>query len=196
MGKGPRYRVFMRRRRESRTNYQRRLKMVLSGKLRLVIRARLSSVIVQIVKAELNGDKIIAASESRQLKNKFNWKYNLGNMPSAYLTGLLCGMRAKKEGVEECILDVGILTHKHRVLSAFKGFLDSGIKVNYNDKFFKDSNLEERIDGSHIEAYAKMLSKENKEKFEQIFSNYIRNKVDPKKIVSSFKEIKKKIEKV
>lgn len=196
MGRGPRYRVAMRRRREGRTNYQRRLKMVLSGKPRLVIRSTLKTMIVQIAEAKIDGDIIIAAADSKELKKKFDWKYNPGNMPSAYLTGYLCGLRATKTDVKTCILDIGIMIHKNRVLSAFRGFLDaSGIEVPYKDKFFKKANLDGRINGEHIENYAKMLSKDDKETYEKKFSKYIANKADPKKIVKNFEKTKKLIEK-
>jgi large subunit ribosomal protein L18 len=84
----------MRRRREGKTNYHARLKLVLSGKKRLVVRASLHSIVVQVVDASLKGDKILVSAHSRQLQ-KYGWKYNPGNVPSAYLVGYLCGMRAK-----------------------------------------------------------------------------------------------------
>ncbi|MHA1338673.1 MAG: 50S ribosomal protein L18 [Promethearchaeota archaeon] len=195
MTHGPRYRVPMRRRREGKTNYHKRLKLILSGKLRLVIRATLRSTIVQVVEAHISGDKIIAQAHSNQLKKYFNWKYNTGNMPASYLTGYLCGLRAKKKGIQDCILDIGICIHKNRVVSAFKGFLDANISVPYNNKFFEKSHLEDRINGTHIKNYAEYLKKNNKEKYEKVFSQYIKNKVDPTKIVSDFKNIKTKIEK-
>lgn len=195
MTQGPKTRVAMRRRREGKTNYQRRLKLVLSGKLRLIIRASVRSVIVQIAEAHLEGDKIIVSADSKQLLKKFKWQYNPGNTSSAYLTGYLCGVLAKKQEIEECILDIGIMCHKHRVLAAFKGFIDSGINVPYGDKFFENAHLEERITGEHIKNYATILMKKDKAKYEKVFAQYIKNKIDPTKIVDDFKKIKKEIEK-
>lgn len=56
----------------------------------------LKNTLVQIAESKVNGDLILAASDSKQLKKSYGWKYNLGNEPSAYLTGYLCGLRAKK----------------------------------------------------------------------------------------------------
>jgi large subunit ribosomal protein L18 len=195
MGHGPRYRVAMRRRREGKTNYHRRLKMVLSGKLRLIIRTSLNSTIVQVAKASIIGDEILCSSHTKQLK-KFEWNYYTGNIPSAYLTGYLCGLKAIKAGIkEEVILDLGITVHKHRVLAAFKGFIDSGVKVPYKEKFFNGSNIKNRMDGSHIKEYAEILKKEDSEKYNRVFSNYIKLKLDPAKIPDQFAKTKTKIEK-
>jgi large subunit ribosomal protein L18 len=49
MGHGPRYRVPWRRRREGKTNYYKRLKLIRSGKPRLVVRRTNKYIIAQIV---------------------------------------------------------------------------------------------------------------------------------------------------
>ena len=191
---GPRYRVSMRRRREGKTNYHARLKLVLSGKLRLVVRASIHSVTVQVIDASLKGDKIIVSAHSSQLP-KYGWKYNPGNVPSAYLVGYLCGMRAKNKKVKECILDVGILVHKHRVYSAFKGFLDAGIEVPHGDSIFENLHLDSRMNGTHIKEYAQLMKKKSKKKYEKEFSTYVKNGVDPTKITDDFETIKNSITK-
>ena len=48
------------------------------------------------------------------------------------------------------------------------------------------SNIGEKINGSHIEKYAKLLKKDEPEIYEQVFSGYLKNKVDPSKISSYF----------
>lgn len=196
MTHGPRYRLSLRRRREGKTNYHRRLRLVLSGKLRLVIRSSINSIIVQVIQANIKGDKILVNAHSKQLIKNFEWNYYTGNMPSAYLTGYLCGIRAKKAGIEECILDLGVVVHKNRILAAFKGFIDSGVNVPYGEKIFQKANIEERSSGAHIKAYAEFLAKNDKKLYEQKFSSYIKNKVDPKKIPEDFEKVKKLIEKL
>ncbi len=191
---GPRYRVSMRRRREGKTNYHARLKLVLSGKLRLVIRASINSVVVQVIEASLKGDKVIASAHSSQL-TKFGWKYNSGNIPSAYLVGYLCGLRAKSKKVQECVLDVGILVHKHRVFSAFKGFLDAGIGVPHGENIFEKLHLDSRINGMHIKQYAELIKKKSKKEYEKEFSAYIKNGLDPAKITEDFDKVKNSITK-
>jgi large subunit ribosomal protein L18 len=184
----------MRRRREGKTNYHARLKLVLSGKKRLVVRASVHSVIVQVVDASLKGDKIIVSAHSSQLQ-KLGWKYNPGNVPSAYLVGYLCGMRAKQKKISECILDVGILVHKHRVFSAFRGFLDAGITVPHGDSIFENLHIDSRMNGAHIKQYAELIKKKSKKKYEKEFSRYLKNGVDPTKITEDFDKVKNSITK-
>ncbi len=194
LANGPRYRVPFRRRREGKTNYHRRLKLIKSGKDRLVIRCSNKHCTAQVVKSLIEGDKILAQSHSQHLIKEYDWKFNTGNVPASYLTGYLCGLRAKNAGIDEAILDVGILVHNERVKSAFKGFLDSGIHVNHGENWFPES-LEDRINGSHIEQFAEALSKDNPERYEVQFSKTLRNKGDPTKFTKNFNKVKKKMEK-
>jgi len=191
---GPRYRVSMRRRREGKTNYHSRLKLVLSGKLRLVVRASIHSVTVQVVDASLKGDKILVSAHSSQL-SPHGWKYNTGNIPSAYLVGYLCGMRSKAKKITECVLDTGIMVHKHRVYAAFKGFLDAGIDIPHGEKIFDKLQLDSRMNGSHIKDYAELIKKTNKKIYEKEFSAYLKNGLDPAKITENFDSVKNSITK-
>jgi large subunit ribosomal protein L18 len=170
------------------------MKLLKSKKLRAVIRASNNHIIVQIIQSKIGGDKVIVSANSKELSNKFGWKANTGNVPAAYLTGFLAGTRAKKQDVEEAILDLGIFYHKNRVLAAFKGILQAGVEIPYNENFFPD-NIEEIIKGSHIEHYANLLKSEDPEKYEQIFSGYLqKNNVNPQKISQLVSNTFKKIE--
>ncbi|MBD3196206.1 MAG: 50S ribosomal protein L18 [Candidatus Lokiarchaeota archaeon] len=193
MAKGPRYRRPLRRRVEEKTNYHKRLKLIKSKKLRAAIRASSNHITVQVIKSKLEGDEILASSHSRELLLNYDWKANTGNLPASYLTGYLAGLRAKKAGISEAILDLGIFYHRNRILAAFKGLLDAGIEIPHKDEFFPES-LEGRVDGSHIEDYAKLLKKEDPEKYEQVFSGYLSTKVNPTKFTQIFSNSLKKIE--
>ena len=194
MAKGPRYKLPLRRRGEGKTNYHKRLRLIKSRKLRTVIRASNNHIVVQFINSKLNGDKILVATHSNELLNKLDWKVNTGNIPAAYLTGYLAGTRAQKKGIEEAILDLGIFYHKNRVLAAFKGILDAGIKIHYREEFFP-KDLKERINGSHIEKYAKLLKKEDSEKYQKIFSRYLnKENVNPEKFTEMFKKTLLKIQ--
>ncbi|MFX0152635.1 MAG: 50S ribosomal protein L18, partial [Candidatus Hodarchaeota archaeon] len=98
MAKNARYRVPFRRRREGKTNYHLRRKLVQSNKIRTVVRLTNSHVIVQFVEARLLGDNTLSAAHSRELKN-YNWNGATSNLPSAYLVGFLAGLKAKKAGI-------------------------------------------------------------------------------------------------
>lgn len=194
MAKGPKYHVPFRRRREGKTNYHRRLILVRSRRNRLVIRCSLKHTIVQVSESHVKGDKVLAVATTKHLSKNYGWNYNTGNLPASYLAGYLCGLRAKKAGVEDAILDVGILVHDNRVKAAFKGFLDAGIKIPYDQKWFGKS-LDERITGKHIAEYAKYLSSKKPNEYKQIFAETLKNKADPTKYVEEVKKIKDAISK-
>ena len=108
MAKNASYRVKLRRRREGKTDYQARKALVTSRKPRLVTRASIKNVEVQIINAKPHGDMVLASANSRELIKSYGWRAPTGNIPAAYLTGLLCGLKAKASGIEEAILDIGL----------------------------------------------------------------------------------------
>ena len=116
------YRVPLRRRREGKTDYRARKALILSEKPRLIARCSLKNVTVQLAVAKPNGDEVLASAHSRELTRNYGWKAPTGNVPAAYLTGLLCGLKAKAKGVEEAILDIGLAapTKGARVFAALK----------------------------------------------------------------------------
>jgi large subunit ribosomal protein L18 len=91
MAHGPKYRLAFRRRREGKTNYHKRLKLLKSRKLRVVIRVSNNHVTVQVVESQMGGDKIMVSSFSKELSKKYGWNAHTGNIPAAYLTGYLAG---------------------------------------------------------------------------------------------------------
>jgi large subunit ribosomal protein L18 len=151
MATGPRYKVPFRRRREGRTNYHDRYKLLLSRKPRLVVRRGNRNVTLQLIVAEVAGDKTLLTVNSQELK-KLGYTLNTGNVSAAYLTGLLFGKKMMALGQEEAILDMGLYANSKgsRVYSALKGVVDAGIEVPHSPEIFPD---EERIRGQHIEAY-------------------------------------------
>ncbi|MCK4555844.1 MAG: 50S ribosomal protein L18, partial [Candidatus Aenigmarchaeota archaeon] len=61
-----------RRRKEGKTDYKKRLKLLSSGKPRLVVRVTGRNVIVQIIEYVLEGDKTQVSAVSSELKG-FGW---------------------------------------------------------------------------------------------------------------------------
>src|SRR3972149_3806725 len=96
-----------RRRREQRTDYRQRLRLLKSRKPRFVVRASVNSITCQIISHDTKGDRTLVSATSLELK-KHGWKGHTGNIPAAYLTGFLCGQKAKKHKVKEAILDMGL----------------------------------------------------------------------------------------
>ena len=192
MAHGPRYKVPRRRRREGKTNYHKRYKMVLSGHPRFVVRKSLKHIIVQVIVAKPEGDKVIAAAHSRELYKKYGWKGGLGNTPAAYLTGMLAALRALKAGIKYAIPDIGLHapTRGAKVFAAIKAANDVGLKVPVGEEVIPS---DERIRGEHIASWAKMLQEANPELYERYFSQYIARGFNPVELPTHFEDIKNRI---
>jgi large subunit ribosomal protein L18 len=150
MAQGPTYRVKYRRRREGKTNYYRRRKLLLSRLPRLVIRKTNTNTIVQVVNATVIGDSTVVSAISTELKSH-GWIAGTGNIPAAYLTGYLAGLRAKNSGVKQAVLDVGLNppVKGSRLYAALKGAVDAGLEVPHNPEVLPD---DARLSGEHIVA--------------------------------------------
>jgi large subunit ribosomal protein L18 len=187
MARGPNYCVQFRRRREGKTDYRTRKASVLSGKPRLVTRGTIKNVIAQIILAKPQGDQVLVSAHSRELE-KFEWKSPKGNLPTAYLTGLLCGLKAKAKGITETILDIGLNSPSKgaKVFATLKGVLDAGIEVPHSEEKLPD---EKRIKGEHIAEYAKNLAS-NQEEYQSKFSKYLAQKLSPEDLPKNFEKTK------
>lgn len=192
MAKGPAYTVPYRRRREGKTNYRLRKKLIISKMPRLVVRKTNRYIITQLVEATVIGDIVITSAHSQELRKKYGWLGDLNNLPAAYLTGLLCGLRAANKGVKKAILDIGLHTPSRgaAVFAAMKGFVDGGVAVPHDESILPD---EARIRGEHISKYAEMLISEKPEEYSKRFSEYLSRSLPPEKLPKHFEEIKKKI---
>ncbi|MCD6469468.1 50S ribosomal protein L18 [Candidatus Bathyarchaeota archaeon] len=192
MARGPAYTVPYRRRREGKTDYRLRKKLIISKIPRLVVRKTNKHIITQLVEATVIGDIVITSAHSQELRKKYGWLGDLNNLPAAYLTGLLCGLRAADKGVKKAILDIGLHTSSRgaAVFAAMKGFVDAGVEVPHNESILPD---ESRIRGEHIAKYAEMLSSEKPEEYSKRFSEYLSRKLPPENLPEHFEEIKKKI---
>jgi large subunit ribosomal protein L18 len=190
MAKSGNYRVQLRRRREGKTDYQARKALVISGKPRLVTRTSLKNATVQITVAKPHGDEILASANSRELIQNYGWKAPTGNVPAAYLTGLLCGLKAKNKGVEQAILDIGLIspTKGSKIFAILSGVLDAGVDVPHSE----EKIVKERMKGEHIAKYAKSLGS-GSEEYTAKFSKYTAQNLAPEKISEHFNKVKAEI---
>ena len=191
MATGPRYRVPFRRRREGKTNYRTRRTLVLSRVPRLVVRLTLKHSIIQVIEAEAIGDKVVISAHSRELAKKYGWLSNCGNIPSAYLTGLLCGYRAVANDVNKAFLDVGlhIPSKGTRVFAAMKGVVDAGVEIPHSEDIIPDVS---RLNGTQIADYAIHLSSEP-EVYKLKFSKILAKGTRPEDLPEHFSAVKDKI---
>jgi len=67
MSIGPRYRVAFRRRREGKTNYHKRLGLMLSEKPRMVVRKSARNIVLQLVAQGNVGDTTLASANALDL---------------------------------------------------------------------------------------------------------------------------------
>lgn len=189
--RGKTYKVAHRRRREGKTDYQQRLRLVKSGKPRFVVRKSVNNVTCQVIEYSPDGDKTLVSVNSKNV-SKLGWKGNPGNLPGAYLVGLLCGVKAGKSKVKEAVLDTGLYvsTPASRIYSALKGAVDSGLQIPHSEDILPK---DDRIKGEHIANLAKKLKTEKPDEYKKRFSVYIKNKVPPENLPKHFEEVKKKI---
>jgi large subunit ribosomal protein L18 len=155
----------------------------------LVIRPTNKNLTTQIIKAEPAGDEVIVSAQSSELKG-LGWKAACGNLPAAYLTGLLIGTRAKAKGVNNAILDIGLSDRGgSRIFAAAKGALDGGLTIPIDKKVLPS---EDRLHGSHIVSYSKIVSSEP-EAYKKRFSGYLKNKLKPEELQDNFAAVETKI---
>jgi len=103
-----RYQTKYRRRREGKTDYYARKRLVTqaknkynSPKYRLVVRITNKDIITQIVYAKLQGDFVLAAAYAHELP-RYGIKHGLTNWSAAYATGLLLARRVlQKLGLDD-----------------------------------------------------------------------------------------------
>ncbi len=187
MARSAHYRVQLRRRREGKTDYQARKAMVVSGRPRLVVRPSLKNVSVQIIIAKAIGDQVLTSANSRELIKKYGWKAATGNIPAAYLTGLLCGLKAKTAGINAAILDIGMVipSKGSKVFAVLNGVLDAGVEVPHGE----EKIVADRNKGDHIATYAEELGAGSDE-YKAKFSKFIEADVAPEKLPEHYRTVK------
>ena len=159
-------RVAKRRRRENKTNYSKRLKMLKGEKPRAIVRQTNKYFIVQYVTSDAAKDKIEIGITSKKLLTH-GWPKefagSLKSIPAAYLTGYLFGKLVKKEKKETPIVDFGMARtlHKTKLFAFIKGAIDAGLEIPCKKEAFPE---DERIQG-------KSLKKDFSKQFSEIKSN-------------------------
>lgn len=165
MADGPTYRVPRRRRREGRTDYEKRLALLKSGKTRAVVRTQNNNTIVQFIDFDPEGDVVRTQADAHDLEG-LGWDGHTGNLPSAYLAGLLAGTRATEQGIEEAVLDIGL--HKptpgSAVFAALRGVLDAGVHIPHGEEVLPE---EDRLLGEHISEDVRSAVEETKDEIQE-----------------------------
>lgn len=189
MAHGTNYKVAFRRRREGKTDYAARMKLVDYNKSRLVVRVSNAHATVQVIDYAPEGDITVASAVSKQL-SQYGYLGATGNISAFYLTAYLCAKRALEAGVENAILDIGLKSpiKGSKIFAALKGAVDAGLGVPHGDFIFPE---DERIRGENIAEYAESL---NAEEVAKKFSKYFERGLNPKDLPENFDETVKNID--
>ncbi len=189
MAQGTNYKVAFRRRREGKTDYGARIKLIDYEKSRLVVRISNAQATVQVIDYTPEGDVTVASAVGKQLSN-YGYLGNAGNITGVYLTGYLCAKRALAAGVDYAILDIGLRSpiKGSKIFAALKGAVDAGLEVPHGDFIFPE---DERIRGEHVANYAESLDAEEVAKK---FSKYFERGLNPKDLPENFDETIKNID--
>ena len=145
-------RTIKRRRKENKTDYGKRIKLLKSDKPRIIFRKTNKYLILQYVLSENAKDKIQIGLNSKHLL-KYGWpeEFNgrLKSIPASYLLGYLMGKKIIKEKLAEPILDFGMIQalHKTKVFGFLKGLIDSGLEIKHKKDIFPS---EESIQGKNL----------------------------------------------
>ena len=158
-----------RRRKENKTDYLKRLKLLKSKMPRIVFRKTNKYIIAQYVTSKQAKDKVEIGLSSKQLI-KYGWpkefQGSLKSIPASYLTGFLIGKKIIKEKKETPIVDFGMIKvlHKTKIFAFLKGLIDAGIKINYKKDVFPN---DEKITGKNLKKDFSKTFNEIKSKIEK-----------------------------
>lgn len=137
-----RFQTPFRRRREGKTDYYQRKRLVAqhkakynSPKYRLVVRFTNKDIIAQIISSQITGDIVLTAAYAHELP-RYGIKHGLTNWSAAYAVGLLVARRAlQKLGLDETYQGVEEVEGEFELTEAvedgprpFKVFLDIGLQ--------------------------------------------------------------------
>jgi len=162
--------IAKRRRRENKTDYAKRIKLLKGGKPRVVFRKTNKYIIAQYVTSKEAQDKIEIGITSKELM-EYGWpkefENSLKSIPAAYLTGYLIAKKVKESKLKTPIVDLGMLraSHKTKIYGFIKGLIDGGMDISCKKEAFPE---EARLHGKNL-----------KKDFTKIFSE-IKSKIDKK----------------
>jgi large subunit ribosomal protein L18 len=119
----------------------------------MVVRKTNRHIIIQLVTAEMDGDRTLIAANSAELE-AYGFTGSTSSTPAAYLTGMLFAVKAKKADYGRAILDIGLnrATPGARVFAALKGAVEAGLDVPHGEQILPS---DDRAKGAHIAAYNK-----------------------------------------
>merc|ERR1712144_139652 len=162
-----RFQTKYKRRREGKTDYYARKRLVAQSKnkfatprYRFVVRFTNKDIICQVISSKIKGDITHAAAYASELP-RYGLKTGLTNYAAAYCVGLLCARRLlKSKGLDTKFIGTEEVT----------GEFEDCYVANEED----DAEAhKERILGGHVSTYMEALNEEEPEEYAAKFSKYI-----------------------
>jgi len=141
-----------RRKREYKTDYLKRIKLLKSHSPRVVFRKTNRYLIAQYVTSEEAKDKVELGLTSKELL-KFGWPKefsgSLKSISAAYLLGLLMSKKIKENKLQKPIVDFGMIRMipRTKTYGFLKGLKDGEINISCKKELFPGEN---RIKGEHL----------------------------------------------
>jgi len=182
------YTAVLRRNRQNRTNYRKRVAMLIGRRSFVSIAVSNQNVMAQVLKPLAIGDSVLTAVRSRELV-KYGWKGSMNSIPTCYLTGLLLGKRTMEKGINNLVLYTGKGSFTSRVAACLKGIIDAGVTIPVSEDSVPKID---RLNGGHIAQFAGLLKKDEK-KYNSHFSSLLKNDWLPENYPQHFEEVRSRI---
>ena len=141
-----------RRRKENKTDYLKRLKLLKSGKPRVIFRKTNKYLISQYVLSHEAQDKVEIEINSKGLLTQ-GWpkefEGSLKSIPASYLTGFLMAKKIQTDKKESPVVDLGMMKtiHKTKGFAFIKGLIDGGLDISCPEEAFPS---QEKIEGKNL----------------------------------------------
>ena len=157
-----------RRRKEHRTDYAKRLKLLKSDRPRITFRKTNRYIISQYITSKEAQDTVQESVSSKMLIG-YGWpdnmKGSLKSVPASYLTGLLIGKAISEKKGASPVCDIGMIKkiQKNKFFAFLKGLKDAGVDVSCDEKLFPE---EDRIKGKNLKTDSSKIVEEVKSKIQ------------------------------
>lgn len=151
MAHGKSQRLRFKRRRNGKTDYRRRLRMLRGGTPRAIVRVSNTQVVCQLAQFDPEGDRIIASVSGNNLA-AYGWPAGAStkSVPACYVAGYALGKSALSAGYDSAILDIGLAASSpgNRIFAALRGMVDAGLDVPHGEGVLPS---DDRVNGTHID---------------------------------------------
>jgi|TARA_B100001971_G_scaffold210753_1_gene236891 large subunit ribosomal protein L18 len=144
-------RLDRRRRRESKTNYTKRLLLLKGNVPRLVVRKTNKYVLLQVIESKHAQDSVVCEASTKELL-RYGWPKDksgsLKSLAAAYLTGMLLANKAKAKNVSKVILDTGLIpsTKGSRIYATVKGVVEGGLEIPHDQNILPSDEMINKYD--------------------------------------------------